>query len=86
MGLLSAILFTSNCGSLSHDEADRVLKGRDIGEDADGHREVFDGVLGLGIRRLGLGKICVFKKNFRVERGLIRKDKGGVYLDAVHVQ
>ena len=63
MGLLSAILFTSNCGSLSHDEADRVLKGRDIGEDADGHREVFDGVLGLGIRRLGLGKICVFKKN-----------------------
>ena len=86
MGLLSAILFTSNCGSLSHDEADRVLKGRDIGEDADGHREVFDGVLGLGIRRLGLGKICVFKNNFKVERGSIRKDKGGVHLDAVHVQ
>ena len=56
------------------DEADRVLKGRDIGADADGHGEVFGGVLSLGIRRLGLEKICVFKKNFKVERGSIRKD------------
>ena len=39
-----------------------VLKGRDIGADADGHGEVFGGVLSLGIRRLGMGKICVFKK------------------------
>ena len=51
-----------------------VLKGRDIGADADGHGEVFGGVLSLGIRRLGLEKICVFKKNFKVERGSIRKD------------